>query len=227
MTAIYGIYGFSGFGRDVMPLARQMMAAGALGSPGDELVFVDDAAGAKARTVNGHRVLGYSEFVSSSFDRRFVSIAIADGQIRHRLAQRTQQDEVLPFSVFAANAIVLDASTIGDGAVLCGFSHVTSNVTIGRHFHANIYSYIEHDCRVGDFVTLAPGAKVNGNIVLEDYVYVGSGAVIKQGTPSRPLVIGRGATIGMGAVVTRSVPAGAVVVGNPARLHRSGTVEQA
>lgn len=59
--------------------------------------------------------------------------------------------------------------------------------------------------------------KCNGNVVVEDYAYIGTGAVIKQGQPGQPLVIGRGAVVGMGAVVTKSVPSGATVVGNPAR----------
>ena len=95
---------------------------------------------------------------------------------------------------------------------------LTSNIRIGRQFHANIYSYVAHDCVIGDFVTFAPGVKCNGNVVIEDHAYIGTGAVIKQGRPGQPLVIGRGAVVGMGAVVTRDVPAGATVVGNPAKL---------
>ena len=78
-------------------------------------------------------------------------------------------------------------------------------------------SYVEHDCVVGDFVTFAPGAKCNGNVHIQDYAYIGSGAILKQGTPDTPLVIGAEAIVGMGAVVTRSVPPGVTVVGNPAR----------
>ena len=77
---------------------------------------------------------------------------------------------------------------------------------------------MEHDCLIGDFVTFAPSVKCNGNIVIEDHAYIGAGAVIKQGKPGQPLVIGRGAVVGMGAVVTKDVPAGATVVGNPARI---------
>ena len=58
----------------------------------------------------------------------------------------------------------------------------------------------------------------NGNIHIHDHAYIGAGAVIKQGTPNQPLVIGQGAVVGMGAVVTKSVPAGVTVVGNPARI---------
>ena len=66
-------------------------------------------------------------------------------------------------------------------------------------------------------MTLAPRVCINGNTVIEDDVYIGTGAILKQGTPEKPLRIGKGAVIGMGAVVTKDVPPGAVVVGNPAR----------
>jgi acetyltransferase-like isoleucine patch superfamily enzyme len=105
---------------------------------------------------------------------------------------------------------------VGEGAILCGFTHITSNAKIGKFFHGNIYSYVAHDCIIGDFVTFAPGVKCNGHVVIEDHAYIGTGVVIKDGT-DKPIVIGQGAVVGMGAVVTKSVPPGTTVVGNPAR----------
>ncbi|RYZ85331.1 MAG: hypothetical protein EOO68_30390 [Moraxellaceae bacterium] len=110
-----------------------------------------------------------------------------------------------------------DAVTIAEGSILCPFVCLTSNIKIGKFFHANIYSYVAHDCVIGDFVTFAPGVKCNGNIIIEDHAYIGTGAIIKQGTPEQPIVIGKGAVVGMGAVVTKSVAAGVTVVGNPAK----------
>jgi len=119
--------------------------------------------------------------------------------------------------VAATNVVQMDDVQMGVGAVLSPLVTLTSNVRIGKHFHANLYSYVEHDCVVGDFVTFAPRVHCNGNVVIEDHAYIGTGAILKQGQPGKPLVIGRGAVVGMGAVVTKSVAAGATVVGNPAR----------
>lgn len=95
---------------------------------------------------------------------------------------------------------------------------MTSNVRVGRHFHMNMYAYVAHDCAIGDYVTFAPGVRCNGNVHIDDFVYVGTNAIFKQGTEDAPLRIGRGATIGMGAVVTKDVPPGVTVIGNPARV---------
>lgn len=152
---------------------------------------------------------------------RHAVLAIANGTVREKLAARLAQDGVQSWSVQAANVVRMDDVELGEGAALSPFVTLSSNIRVGRHFHANLYSYVEHDCVIGDFVTFAPGVKCNGNIVVEDHAYIGAGAVIKQGVPGKPLVIGRGAVVGMGAVVTKSVPAGTTVVGNPARPLRA------
>lgn len=197
-----------------MPLARQQLAQAGMES--SRLVFVDDAPGPEM--VNGQPLLTYAQFLAEPAGQRYVVLAIANSTLREKLAQRCADDGVLPWSVSAMNVVRMDEVTLGEGAILSPFVTLTSNICIGKHFHANLYSYVEHDCVIGDYVTFAPGVKCNGNIVIEDHAYIGSGAVIKQGQPGQPLVIGRGAVVGMGAVVTRSVPAGATVVGNPARI---------
>ncbi len=212
-TPLYAVYGSSGCGRGIMPLARALVVG--QGVAPDRLVFIDDAPASPE--VNGHQVCRYVDFLAMPASSRHAVIAIAAGSIRARLAARLRADGVQPWSVQAANVVIMDDVRIGEGAALSPFVTLTSNIRIGSHFHANLYSYVEHDCVIGDFVTFAPAVKCNGNVVIEDHVYIGAGAVIKQGVPGRPLVIGRGATVGMGAVVTRDVPAGVTVVGNPAR----------
>lgn len=210
---LYGVFGKGGCGRGVMPLARRMLAQERLDA--DRLVFVDDTA--DGGRINGHRTLTYADFLAEAADARQMVIAVANSRIRERIAERCSADGIRPWTVAAGNVEIMDEVTIGEGAVLSPFVTLTSNIVIGRHFHANLYSYVEHDCVIGDFVTFAPGVQCNGNVHIGDHAYLGAGAMIRQGTPDRPLRIGAGAVIGMGAVVTRDVPPGVTIVGNPAR----------
>lgn len=200
-----GLCGTGGFAREVAPLA--VIQAGADNVQHIELEPV-------ARELNGLPVVGLADAPADAA----ISIAIADAAVRRRIdAEMTAAGRSF-VSIVAPTCVFRGPSQIGEGAILCDYVVITANVVIGRHFHANLFSYVAHDCVVGDFVTLAPRVCINGNTVIGDDVYVGTGAVLKQGTPDRPLRIGRGAVIGMGAVVTKDVPPGAVVVGNPARV---------
>ncbi|RUO74521.1 acetyltransferase [Pseudidiomarina sediminum] len=208
MTKLIGVYGASGFGREVMPLVRVQF-------PDADYVFIDD--GAAGGELNGYPILSYEDFCAKDVSERAVSIAIANSSVREKLAAKLTESGIPQIDVLASNVVVLDAVDMQAGAILCPFVTLTSNIKIGKSFHANIYSYVAHDCVIGDYVTFAPSAKCNGNVHIEDHAYIGTGAVIKQGTPDKPVVIGKGAIVGMGAVVTKSVAPGTVVVGNPAK----------
>ena len=214
MTKLYAIYGASGCGRSLMPVARQQLARE---SDASEIVFIDDALESVA-DVNGHRAINYLTFLNETASEKYVQIAIANSHVREKIAQRLKMDGIQLWSIIADNVVLMDQLELDEGSALSPFVTIGSNVRIGKCFQANLYSYVEHDCVIGDFVTFAPGVKCNGNIHIHDHAYIGAGAMIKQGTPDQPLVIGAGAIVGMGAVVTKSVPPGATVVGNPARI---------
>ena len=211
MSQLIGIYGASGFGKEVMPLVRQHYSQ----LNQDNIVFIDD--GGRLEQLDGYKVLSYQQFMNHTATQKAVTIAIADSQVREKLNAKLVQDNIEIINVIANNALQYDNITMGKGSIICGFVHLTSNIKIGKGFHANIYSYIAHDCVIGDFVTFAPRVSCNGNVHIEDHAYIGTGAVLRQGTPDKPLIIGKGAIVGMGAVVTKDVPAGATVVGNPAK----------
>jgi sugar O-acyltransferase (sialic acid O-acetyltransferase NeuD family) len=209
VTALYGVYGAGGCGRGILPLLREQVGKET------RIVFIDDEA--KTGALNGHPVWTWQHFLEEDTDDRAVCIAIANSRARERLYCRAIEVGVRVVGVRASNVVEMDNVTIGPGSVLSPFVTLTSNIGIGRCFHANLYSYVEHDCRIGDYVTFAPAVRCNGNVHIHDHAYVGTGALLRQGTAEKPLVIGEGAVVGMGAVVTRDVAPGATVVGNPAR----------
>lgn len=215
MSKVFAVYGASGCGRSLMPVAVDQLQS--LNAQADsQIVFIDDALDEDAN-VNGYTAMNYTKFKSIQSDDKFVLIAIANSSIRQKIAEQLVQDGISLWTVQGTTTLIMDAVSIAAGAALSPFVTIAANVTIGKCFHANLYSYVEHDCVIGDYVTFAPRVSCNGNIHIHDHAYIGTGAVIKQGTPDKPLVIGKGAIVGMGAVVTKDVPAGAVVIGNPAR----------
>jgi sugar O-acyltransferase (sialic acid O-acetyltransferase NeuD family) len=203
---VFAIFGAGGFGRELIRPALEM-----LGPRRNQLVFVADD---PQEPVLGIPVISPDELGEDDE----VIIAVGSSSARKVVASRLK---ARPGRLVANTALIGPSVEIGDGAVLCDFTMVTGSAQIGAHFQCNIYSYVAHDCVVGDFVTFAPRVCCNGHVQIRDGAYVGTGAVLRDGTRENPLIIGENAVIGMGAVVTKNIPAGVTVVGNPARLlHR-------
>ena len=208
------IYGAGGFGRSLISLIYRSINNKLLQN--SNLYFIDDH---KSGSVNNIKIINFQEFVKISKEERAkIIIAVSEPNIRKQISVNISSLNCQIISINAINSIIDTNLVIGIGSILTDFVYIGTNVKIGKYFHANIFSYVEHDCQIGDYVTLAPGAKCNGNIIVEDFVYVGSGAIVKQGSSIKPLTIGRGSVIGMGSVVIDDIPSGVVVAGNPARI---------
>jgi sugar O-acyltransferase (sialic acid O-acetyltransferase NeuD family) len=194
------IFGVGGMGREALRHARLSYS---------NIVFADDN---PEGPVFGIPVIDPSEI---GYDDELL-VAIGNSAGRRRVIER--YPDVKLASVFAATSTIgTDDVDIGAGALFCDNTLVTASVRIGRNFQCNAFSYIGHDCVVGNDVTFGPRVSCNGNVHIRDGAQFGAGANIRNGCPGRPLVIGEGAFISMGALVTRDVPEGARVIGNRTR----------
>lgn len=194
------IYGCGGMGREAELMARDL---------GAETVMVSD-----------DPLDGVLDLASLPDDYEVV-VAIASASARRAVVARCEAAGRRFACLTSATANVRgDSGLVGTGALWCDFSLFTGQSKIGRHFQCNAYSAVGHDCVIGDFVTLGPRVTICGNTVIEDDVYIGNGAILRNGFAGDPLVIGKGAFVGMGAVVNKDVPPGARVFGNPARALR-------
>jgi sugar O-acyltransferase (sialic acid O-acetyltransferase NeuD family) len=218
-VVIFGLFGAGGYAREVMPIVVENLDALFKSKPNVELKVFFVEVSPNKKEVNGYPIVSEDEFFNIECDVRYFNVAIADSKIRAKVSNDILGRGVIPLSLLADNTIVYHNNDISDGAIICANCVVTSNVKIGKFFHANIYSYVAHDCVIGDFVTFAPNVHCNGNVHIKDHAYIGTGAIIKQGSEAKPLIIGEGAVVGMGAVVTKDVEPFTTVVGNPARLH--------
>lgn len=211
----FGLFGAGGFAREVMPYTKASICNTLGVSHADVEAYFVETWEPLEKSANGHPIISIQEFLKLDGDRYF-NVAVGDGRARELMVRKVgTAAKVLP--IYAPQTVFLEGNRIGIGAVFCPNSMVTSNAEIGQFFQANIFSYVAHDCAIGDFVTFAPGVRCNGRVHIGDYAYIGTNAVIREGTPTKPLRIGASAIVGMGAVVTKDVPDGITVVGNPAR----------
>jgi sugar O-acyltransferase (sialic acid O-acetyltransferase NeuD family) len=214
MKTYFGLIGAGGHGREVMPMLRSTLQ-GKIEGLNCELLFVVENLEKETR-INGYRTISLKAFFELEGSKYF-NIAIGDSRVRQRIAEACLARLIEPFSLVAGSVILLDDNEIGEGCMISEQTIITSNVRIGRFFQANNQCNISHDCVIGDYVTLAPGVKCNGNVTIGNHAYIGAGALIKQGRHGKPLLIGEGAVVGMGAVVIKDVEPYTTVVGNPAK----------
>lgn len=210
-TTKLAIFGAGGHGRELANLALRC------GYRADELTFLVD---------EGH---GQGQFVAGMAVATIASIALEGMPFVAALgdpsARRTAVVKCLAAGMREATltdpAVALASSVIvGPGSIIAAGSVLTVDIHLGSHVHVNVGCTISHDVRIGSFSTLSPGVHIAGRVHIGEGVFVGVGASILPGTPTRPLVVGDGAVIGAGACVTSDVEAGTTVAGVPARVLR-------
>ena len=93
MKPLVGIFGASGFAKEVLPVVRQHLAREDNGRSG--IVFVDRDAG---EPVDGVEVISESDFLCAEFERSSV-LAIADSRLRQRLHETATVSGARPRSI--------------------------------------------------------------------------------------------------------------------------------
>lgn len=207
------IYGAGGFAREVAWLVQSCNA--------NELIyevvcFIDDNPATHGTLING--ILSMSlESVRLQFPKAAVVIGVGAPRTRQLIAEKVAAAGLGFATIVHPRTEMSQWIEIGEGTVICAGNILTTNIVLGKQVQINLDCTIGHDVIIGDYTTLAPGVHVSGCVHIGKRVYVGTGAVIINGTIGHPLVIEDDAVVGAGACVTKSVPAGTTVVGVPAK----------
>ena len=207
------VFGASGFSREVADI---LLTSGV-----KDLVFVD-------LSPIDHQYFGFPVFDESDISKlqdqgfRFV-IGVGDNQARKKIYEKFPS---LPYPNFIHSSASMGFKQFGilknkRGNIITAGVRFTNNIQIGDFGIYNLNSTVGHDCMIEDFVNLAPGVNISGNVYLKEGVYIGTNATVLQGESiDDKRSIGRFATVGAGAVVNKDVAEFSTVVGVPARLLR-------
>jgi sugar O-acyltransferase (sialic acid O-acetyltransferase NeuD family) len=138
---------------------------------------------------------------------------VRDTSLRRRVQQRLEAQGWQFVEVRHPSAIVSPFARIGEGVQLLAGCIVQAGADVGTGCIVNTAAVIEHDCRLGEQVHVAPRALLCGGVEIGTRSHVGAGAVVRQG-----LRLGDDTVIGAGAVVLQDFAGAGTLVGVPARV---------
>lgn len=141
-------------------------------------------------------------------------VAIGNNSIREKVHLKLMQNNCPPGNAIHPAAVIDPSAVIAAQGVMVAANVVINPLaSIGTGAICNTGAIIEHECVVGDFAHIGPGAVLCGNVKLGHHSFVGANAVVRQG-----ITIGSNVMIGAGAVVVKDVPDNVTVTGVPAQI---------
>lgn len=132
--------------------------------------------------------------------------------IREKIHTNLSQFLGNPINAIHPSAVISASVKMGDGIMIAANATLNPLVELGKGVICNTSTSIDHECKIGDFCHIAPGAVLCGNVTIGRNTFIGANSVIRQG-----INIGNNVLIGAGTVVIKDIPDNATVIGNPAR----------
>lgn len=137
--------------------------------------------------------------------------AIGPPRVRLRCCRSLKERGAVFSTLIHPTALVGSGCRIGEGCILCPFSQINNNVTLGNFVMLNCHASAGHDVVMGDGCALSGHAEVTGGVILGEGVFLGSHASVLP-----HVRVGDYATVGAGSVAIKNVKPGTTVFGVPA-----------
>lgn len=177
--------------------------------------LLDDDPNRIGQCVSGIEIIGSASIESiESLHVEHAVIAIGSNRARAEVARRLR-GLVVWATLIHPRAYVTESSAIGAGTVIFAGAIVQPGCTIGDHVILNTQCGVDHDATIGNFVHIAPGSQLAGNVQIMEGAFIGLSAGIIPGKR-----VGAWAMIGAGAMVVDDIADRLTVVGVPARPPR-------
>lgn len=198
------IYGAGGHAKAVLEMARAIGTFQIIG-------IVDDNKTLIGTSVLDVPVLGGGEMLPKLIEQGYRLAANGVGGIvnigvRIRLFERLSSQGFTFPSLCHPRATVETSARLAEGVQVFANAYVGSDVVLHERCMINTAAIVSHDCEIGAYTHIAPGALLAG------HVHVGAEALVGMGvTTIIGLKIGAGARIGNGAVLLADVPEKAIV----------------
>ncbi len=173
--------------------------------------FLDDRRGILDSYPGEGPILDAPHTYQIQSEDRFIC-AIGDPEPRLCYANLIEARGGIFTTLIHPSACIGDRTVIGSGTIVCQYSVITTDITIGNHVSIMAHCLLGHNVQVGN------GSIISSFSFLGGYSQVGTGAFLAPHAVIVPRKkVGDFATVGAGSVVLRSVKARTTVFGHPAQ----------
>ncbi len=201
------IVGASGFGREVLQWVKH---CNQIKNEWNVLGFIDDNNNALDGIECDHKIIDTIQHYDVK-NGDYFAVAIAIPKVKQKIVEILKAKRAEFATIIHPKAVISDFCKIGEGVIITPNAKLSPNVEIGN-FVTLLGSGVGHDAKIGDYTTITGNCSINGYVVLEEGVFVGSNSCIAPGKK-----VGSWALIAMGSMVISNIKPGIKVMGNPAK----------
>jgi sugar O-acyltransferase (sialic acid O-acetyltransferase NeuD family) len=175
------------------------------------LGFVDDGL-VPGTKVHDYLVLGDTEYLHNLTEKPALVLAVGAPHLKRELTEKLKEFEFVSLIHPSVKISEFSKAKIGAGVVICEGNILTCDYILEDYVTLNLNCTVGHDSKLSKYASCMPGVNISGEVILEQGVYVGTGATIIN-----QVRIGENAIIGAGATVAKDIPPNCTAVGMPAK----------
>ena len=166
------------------------------------------------KSVMGVPVVGCDDDLPALFrdGYRYAFVTVGNPTLRIKLFNLLREIGYEIPVIIDDSAKVSKHAIIEQGVFVGKKSIINAGAIIQKGAIINSGSIVEHDCQIGTFSHIAPGAVLGGEVVAGENSHVGSNATVKQ-----QIHIGSYSIFGMGSVVLNDIDSKTMAYGNPCK----------
>ncbi|WP_117168492.1 acetyltransferase [Paraliobacillus sediminis] len=169
------------------------------------------------RTILETPVIGSDEDLPSLYEKgfkeAFITVgSVGDPTLRIKIANSLKKQGFTLPNIVDPTATVSPYSDLADGIFIGKQTIINAGTKIKTGVIINSAVTIEHDCNIGEFVHVAPGSVLAGEVLVGNYTHLGANSVFKQ-----QVCVGSNTIIGMGSIVLKDISSNVIAYGNPCR----------
>jgi sugar O-acyltransferase (sialic acid O-acetyltransferase NeuD family) len=206
------IFGAGGFGREVKSLIEDINKSLAQKDKYIIVGFYDDNV-EKATLIHNLTVLGGIKELNEIDSPLSLALAVGDPKTKKIILDKINNNNILYPNLIHPSVIKSNNNVeLGKGNIIAANNLLTCDILIKDFVILNLSCTVGHDTIIGSYCSFMPSVNVSGEVVVEEQVYVGTGATIIN-----QVIIKKNTLVGAGALVSKSLPENCTAVGVPAK----------